>query len=234
MQVICHMLVGKRMYAQNARISINDAERRTAIATNGYTEGWGYFLTLCSALDARPSSTHALELHDWAEQLLCVPEMRQAIREEHAASHNGGVVVHVPIWPSSLDFHRVLTLSTFMRAHTDFFEAVLTIERNAAAMEYARRMLNQEREAALAVAQVAGVPERQVTIPVHYVPRLQCSTRETIVPGQTRQSADRMYRRLERWLRCAADAEPYLQVVMPWLLAELRAQFRRAMLHVFT
>jgi hypothetical protein len=43
-----------------------------------------------------------------------------------------------------------------------------------------------------------------------------------------------MRRRLERWLRCAADAEPYLQVVMPWLLAELRAQFRRAMLHVFT
>ena len=222
-----------RMFSQNARISIDDAERQADIDTNGYTEGWGYFLTLCSALDDRLSNPPRLELHDWAEQLLCVPEMRQVIREEHAASHNGGVVVPVPP-PMRRDMHRVLKLNTLMRVHLDKFEVVLTVDRNSMAFGYAHSILNQEREAALDAARVTGAPERQVTIPLRAVPRLQYTLRVDITPGNTRENARYLRERLELYLRDAAFMEPHLNLVLFAMLSELRLQFERAIPVVFT
>jgi len=222
-----------RMVSQNARISIDDAERQAGIDTNGYTEGWGYFLTLCSALDDRLSNPPRLELHDWAEQLLCVPEMRQVIREEHAASHNGGVVVPVPP-PMRRDMHRVLKLNTLMRVHLDKFEVILTVDRSSMAFGYAHSMLNQEREAALAAARVTGAPERQVTIPLRAVPRLHSTVCATIIPGCTRRNFNYLRKRLELYLRNAAFIEPHLNLVLPAMLSELRLQFERAIPVVFT
>lgn len=237
------------MFVQHSpEISIDEADRRQALDDNGYTRGWGYFLQLCLALDNRPPASDwicnvgtawfgdppRLELHDWAEQLLCVPEMRQVIREEHAKSHNKGVVIPIPAIPR-LYYQRTLVIRTQMRAHMDRFEVVFEFIRNTPAYEYASRMLNQERNDALEAALVAGVSAQRVTIRPVDVSNLDCTLTLSISPDLgPYEHADALFQHLKTRLCVAVSNDPSLRAVMPAVLIELHRQFLRAVRVVFT
>lgn len=69
-------------FACSKYVSVDLAEQHVLM---GYTEGWKYFVQLCTVLDHNGVSPG---LYDWVDAVLCVPELRHEIYEWHTALHS--------------------------------------------------------------------------------------------------------------------------------------------------
>lgn len=106
-------------------VSVDLAEQHVLM---GYTEGWKYFVQLCTVLNHNGMS---LGFYDWVDAVLCVPELRQVICEWHTALHSL-VKLSAPIE----DECRALQVRTYVDRDDDHLEYIVVVRYNRPATRY--------------------------------------------------------------------------------------------------